>query len=343
MSNMFSEAVESTHTPGKMIEPKVHFFHEAHEQDKRRAMAANMTRQQQFDNGLIGVEDLDDEELRMGQCRNNTGAIPKPVGKTTMVRRDLYDEMVAEHEKRTDEKLRQQLDVMLETMIDIATDDTVEPADRFKAAQYLFERVKGKTPDKVHVSVVKAPWEEMLGGVAKISREESLRRRGVIDAEVVAEERDTEPQAEPEDDSGEARTPSAPEPQGEPEAPVPDSGAGWSGLGPEQRTTVPSLADMGYMNAGDLTDYRITQPIPTPTHDNPETTSATANPVSTSEQIRVAAERAIALAEKRKDAKSRIQGAKKRRIIKRTMGLDAGNVDLSSVQDKFTAAQEGET
>lgn len=310
------------------VEPREPFFKDAIQADRRKSIAANMTRQDMFDNGFITVADLDDEELRLGKCRNTDGRIPRTTNKTSMVRRDLYDEMIAEHEKRTDEKLRQQLDIAIDTMVDIMTDDTAEPRDRFEASKYLFERVKGKTPEKVSVTVKQEPWQELLGGVAKITRQQSLAQREAIDAEVVAT---------PSDSTGdEERAEGVP---GEPE-----DGDGLRARAADIDPTQTPLADMGYASQGDIADIRIKPPGIAPTWENPVNPSATMGIRETkSEEIRRTAEEALALAERRKEARDRIQRAKKTRIIKRTLGvMGTTKVDLTGVQDRLAQAAEGD-
>lgn len=349
---MFSDAVaETTTKPGKYVEPKQHFFHEAEEQAKHKAMAANMTRQQLFNNGFIGVEDLDDEELRLGKCRNTDGSITGAHGRTEMVRRDLYDEMIAEHEKRTDEKLRQQLDIAIDTMVDIMTDDTVEPRDRFEASKYLFERVKGKTPEKVSVTVKQEPWQELLGGVAKITRQQSLAQREAIDAELVAAPGDSDDPIEPTGRTQAGDLPGATpqEPDTRDRAPT-SPGAGEPRQGPDVGAdpTQTPLEAMGYGAQGDIADIRIKPPGIAPTWEHPVNPSATmgegiAEAESKSAEIRRVTEEALALAERRKVAKDRIQRAKKTRIVKRTLGLTGTNkVDISDVQSKLAAAADGD-
>lgn len=143
-----------------------------------QAIALNMSRQDMFNLGFLTVEDLDDEELRYGRCRNDvTKVIPKAGNKTEFVPRDQYEAMVQEHQRRTTEKLRQNLDDALATMIDVMKDQTAEPRDKFEAAKYLFERVAGKTPDKVQVSAAKEPWEDVFAGIAAIGRDQSRNQR----------------------------------------------------------------------------------------------------------------------------------------------------------------------
>lgn len=176
------------------------FFQKAADEIAERERASLLlSRQQQFEKGYLTVEDLDDEELRAGKCRDQSGAIPRNPRKTEPVPRDLYDEMVAEHERRFNHRLRENLDTMVDVIVEVATDETVEPRDRFEAAKYVVERVAGKTPDRVQVAVAKAPWEEVLHGIAKLTREQSRAlREGTIDAEAVEIVDEEQPQSEPE-------------------------------------------------------------------------------------------------------------------------------------------------
>jgi hypothetical protein len=167
------------------------------ERERNMRRAAAMTRSEALRLGFITVEDLDDEEILRGRCKevanvDHNGdpvAYRFPQGKAPALPQDLYEALAAEHKKRMNEKLRQISDRALETMVEVMDDKTAEPADRFKASQYLFERVVGKTPDKVAVTVEKAPWEEVFEGIAQSTRGQSRRLRGqeqpTIDAEVV--------------------------------------------------------------------------------------------------------------------------------------------------------------
>lgn len=145
------------------------------------------TRQEAFDRGYLTVKDLDDEELRHGRCRDRFGRIPKVDGKTELIPAEKFDEMVAEHELRFKQRLRERLDSMIDVMVGIAEDETVEPRDRLEAAKYIFERTAGKTPETVNVNVKAAPWEELFGsvaGIASMSREEHKQvQAGIIDVE----------------------------------------------------------------------------------------------------------------------------------------------------------------
>lgn len=312
--NPFHEAVS---TPPKRaatheVTNHPHFFQAAIEQNKLKQKAARMTRQEMFNNGLIRVEDLDDEELRLGRCREADGRIPVSRTKTEMVPRDLYDEMVAEHARRFDENLRQQLDVALATMADIMVDPTAEHKDKMEAAKWFVDRVRGKSVERVAVHVQKQPWEELLGDVAHVTKaQHEAAKRGIIDVDFT-ELPGGEPGSPDAQGASQERPTEAdrPEPDMDPVDVIP-------GIYAEQ---VPFLP-----------------PEPTPTHVAP----ATSNP-TLSQQVREAQEEAVRVAEARAQRQKLIQDAKKRRRAMRATGGDVlrAKVDaesFGSAQDRFAA------
>jgi hypothetical protein len=282
---------------------------------------SKMSRQQAFDRGLLTVQDLDDEELRAGRCRGPDGKIPVVTGKTSTIPRDIFDEVVAEHEQRTNQRLRERLDTMVDVIVGVAIDDTVEPRDRFEAAKYVFERLAGKTPERINVAVTRAPWEEMLMGIAKVTREESHARRlgNAIDAEVV----DTDSGAD-----------SNLDPASKGFASDGEMGPDGFGSGPDS----PHMAPAGFPEAkmpgptvpDEVYEYTYEPATPVESHNEPGNTSATiphghnadAGPPDKPQWADLVAEQKE-LAERRKQARDRIKIAKKKRIIKRTLGLDA--------------------
>lgn len=286
------------------------------ERRKREKQNINkpITRHEALLAGLLRVDDLDDEELRTGRCRDEYGRIPR--GRNQLIPRHIHEAIVAEHFQRVNEKLRTQMDVALGTMVDVMLDDTVEPKDRFEAAKYLFERVAGKTPDRVQVQVSKAPWEDVMGGIARISRAESraLRSGEVIDAETVEPQADS-PGGSPGDHIPTCDPPSEPDEAGF----TPPSG---------DEKAAPSSAP--YAPSSGLPGGVPPEAEPVPHHNAPQNNSATAPLVtsagqlaSNAEMIRDDNEAAADVAARRKAARKRINDAKKRRAIARATGQDA--------------------
>lgn len=144
-----------------------------------------MTRYQKFISGLISVKDLDDEELARGQFRDRKGGFSGNPPK--QIPREMHDQFVAELFERADMRLREGLVACVDTMVEVASSPVYEAKDRLKAAQWVFERVRGKAPDVV-VHQQDKPWEHVLQGITGGSREESRAARGVVDAEWSDEE-----------------------------------------------------------------------------------------------------------------------------------------------------------
>jgi hypothetical protein len=328
--NPFAEAIKASKKPPitRHVEPSKPFFHRAIEQDKLRQQARNMTRQQMFDNGFLTVEDLDDEELLYGKCRDASGRIPRNTKKTEMVPRDLYDEMVAEHLSRTQEKFRQQLDTALETMVSVMSDETVEPKDRMEAAKYLMERVIGKPIERVAVSASKEPWEEIALTVGRTTRaEHQAKKAAALDVEVVEDDvRDGADNVDQPDMAAERRVPTGYQDDVEPD--VDTGGAHTARTDWEHPTFAP------HPEAPSYTQPATNAPVPMP----PLVVEGT--PLS--DQLRAAQAEQQRIAEARAARKKLINDAKAKRKAKRAMGADvlAKNlvgVDFDNAQDRFAA------
>lgn len=158
-----------------------------HPLDRKRIDWDAAPREIKWKFGKLPVDELDDEELSRGQIRKADGTWTD----NNFVSAEVHDAMVKKLFERADTKLRENLLVAVDTMAEIAKGTAYEPADRIKAAQWMYERVRGKVPTEVVVSQDK-PFEVvladvMLGG----SRAESRARRGIdegtIDAEFVEE------------------------------------------------------------------------------------------------------------------------------------------------------------
>lgn len=331
----------------------------------REKALATLSRQECFEKGFITIKDLDDEELRYGRCRDESGYIPKNGKKTELIPKDRYDEMVAEHELRFKQKLRQQLDDMLDIMVDIAKDDTVEPRDRFEASKYLFERVAGKTPEHISVTVRAAPWEELLGqvsGIAPMSRAEhrALNGAGIVDAEVVE---DYEEQGSPPTDTS-MRRDDGDQDQASDNVQSPDVQA--SGEAPTELAVVPvhqarpgeqhaetatptfvgevPTAGEAYYEHVDIqvgpdvrtrTDNNLERDRPAERVDTPDANNRHLNYGRRADEKRSYVDQARAaedLAKRRKEAKAKIKDATKQRKIARAMGTDAIKDTITGIE-----------
>ncbi|UJQ86417.1 hypothetical protein WOJTEK_88 [Gordonia phage Wojtek] len=139
-------------------------------------LQARMTRYQKLVHGIITVEDLDDEELARGQCRDANGRFsgnpPKNIPK------DIHDALVKRLFERAREAFQAELLPAIQTLGELARSDAVEPADRIKAASLVIDRVMGKNAEVI-VHKQDAPWELALKTITGGSRAESRRARGL--------------------------------------------------------------------------------------------------------------------------------------------------------------------
>lgn len=107
------------------------------------------------------VEGLSDEELARGQLKDINGRFSgRP---PTWVPREFYRACVRELMRRGQTLWRENYVQAIRVMTDIAAGKVkgVSPAERLRAAQYVVERIEGKIPEKLEVSV-DAPWADAI-------------------------------------------------------------------------------------------------------------------------------------------------------------------------------------
>lgn len=173
----------------------------------------NLSRAQKFMQGFISIEDLTDDEVSNGfiwsdvYVANDGFEHPSPGATKVLFRAlDLKFEQLAAKElhRRLNDYLKSKAPRAMEVIFQMADSDLVEPADRFKASQWIAERVIGKTPDIV-VSVDGGkdtkPYENILDNIQSGSREDYRKSvastrgetkelsgpEGIVDVEVVGE------------------------------------------------------------------------------------------------------------------------------------------------------------
>lgn len=143
-------------------------------------------RMSQLLDGDLKVAELDDEEVAYGITKADDGKFSaKAAYHATRLPKRLKDEMKRELFKRANRLLERNVLASINSIIEIATEPGSEDRDRLKAAQYIIERIQGKTPDVVQVSQEK-PWEVVLAGV--VAGERPREVENAIDAEIVEDE-----------------------------------------------------------------------------------------------------------------------------------------------------------
>lgn len=101
--------------------------------------------------GLISVEDLDDEEVAMGRLKAVDGTFRgRP---PNMIPGELVQAMRREWLKRAQNRLAEALlESGIGTLVSLASDSMVDPSVRLRAAERIIERNMGKVPDKIEVA-----------------------------------------------------------------------------------------------------------------------------------------------------------------------------------------------
>jgi len=124
---------------------------------------AKNPRYEKFLNGEMDVEDLDHDELIRGQLRDKNGSF---VGKPPLlIPRSFHQAVVRELVHRGEGRLKEHLDTAIDTMVEVAQNPRANPQARIMAAQYLWERVAGKIPDKHVVEASIRKWESVAEDV----------------------------------------------------------------------------------------------------------------------------------------------------------------------------------
>lgn len=132
-------------------------------------MTMSKTRRQALLDGDITVDDLGLDELLTGRLNDKNGTQRR--GNPASIPRAIHDSMVRELLKRGESLFRESYAEAIEVMRKVMLDDSVDPRERLKAAQYVVERFAGKVPDKVEVST-SDPWQQVIDQVMITSSDE---------------------------------------------------------------------------------------------------------------------------------------------------------------------------
>lgn len=120
-------------------------------------------RMQQIMDGVLSIEELDDEEIFRGQIRSVDGDFKgRP---SDNIPRKFYAAATQELLRRWQHKVNQSLDPALKVLQDIANNPKAPADARYKSAVYLIERAAGKVPEKTEMKLEVAKWEEDIDGL----------------------------------------------------------------------------------------------------------------------------------------------------------------------------------
>jgi hypothetical protein len=99
-----------------------------------------------------------------------------------VVPKAIHDELVKRKMSRAHDLLRDNLYSAVAVLVDIAKDEEAQDSDRIKAAQLIIERVMGKTPERVQLSVA-PPWAVALETLILASGQTELMEGEVIEVD----------------------------------------------------------------------------------------------------------------------------------------------------------------
>lgn len=144
------------------------FVHRSEEELRQQ-----LSRKEQYERGLLTVDEMDDEELAMQGFRDRRGnVIP-----LKNVPREISQAFVRAVYERANKELRKYTVESVKTLGHLATDTSVDPAIRLRAAQDIIDRNLGKAPQTVSLTV-QSPFEDIFDSIGGVSRAESRRLRG---------------------------------------------------------------------------------------------------------------------------------------------------------------------
>lgn len=123
-----------------------------------KASRAPKSRYQQLIDGTLTVEDLDDEEIFAGKCKDKDGTFRGRPPKTFP--RALHEGMRREFQKRIQEKWNEGADLAFATLQDVMASRHAAAPARVRAAEIWIERFAGKVPDKLEQTIELKPFEE---------------------------------------------------------------------------------------------------------------------------------------------------------------------------------------
>lgn len=146
---------------------------------KKVRMGKRMTLMlEDINSGRVTMNDvvaaMDVEELARGQIRAKDGTFRGAPMK--WVPAEFHAACMREMLKRGQALYRENFLVAVEAFTAIAKSEDVEPQHRLKAAQYIWERVEGKIPDKVEIGGITEPWEQIISGIVAEAEDEAISR-----------------------------------------------------------------------------------------------------------------------------------------------------------------------
>lgn len=140
-----------------------------------RQRAEPKSRYQMLIDGDLTVEDLDDDEIQRGRCKDKNGNFSgRPPASFP---RALHDAMHNEFLRRTSETFKPLVDVATGVLLDVALNKRAAAPARVQAANILLERGAGKVKDQVVSEIIVKKFEENIEGLFVDIPDEVAKKR----------------------------------------------------------------------------------------------------------------------------------------------------------------------
>ncbi len=107
--------------------------------------------------GIVSLDDWDDEELIRGYRRGRNGKFGKP---PKFIAKEIQQEVFRRIVSRGDKRMRAAYLTSIDELTELAHNSTSDKV-KLEAIKELMNRVVGKVPDRVHVAQ-EQPWEQFL-------------------------------------------------------------------------------------------------------------------------------------------------------------------------------------
>lgn len=140
--------------------------------------------------GKVSIDAWDDEELWEGRRRGRDGKFS--ARRPSVVPAECHKELVRRKMSWATHEFAENLTKAVQAICDIASDITLPPGDRLKAATYIADRLLGKAPERMQVMQVEAPWQRALNLAIVGNLEQAMDRNGTVvageaveDAEII--------------------------------------------------------------------------------------------------------------------------------------------------------------
>lgn len=133
------------------------------------------SRWQQLMDGDLTVEELDDEEIKKGRCKDRDGQFRGRPPKEFP--RALHDALHNEFMRRTEASFKPLVELATQALVEITQNRRAAAPARVQAANILLERGAGKVTDKVMAEVITKKFEENIEGLFVDVPDEVAKKR----------------------------------------------------------------------------------------------------------------------------------------------------------------------